>query len=57
MNMEVLLIVSQPVVHLDSALRIADIEDFIFASCFLDRQDVGRVIVETHLGPGKVPIL
>ena len=43
--------------HLASALRIAEVENFVLTSGILNSCDVGRIIVQTHIGPGPVPVL
>ena len=47
----------QTIVHLNCALRVAQIKDLILLSCLLDRRNIGCVIVEAHLTPRPVPIL
>ena len=49
--------VRQSVMHLDRTLRVTYVEDLFDAGCLLDGRDVGCIIVETHLGPGPVPVL
>ena len=54
---ELRLKVCQSIVHLCSALRVAQIEDFFLPCCFFDRSDVCSVIIEAHFRPSPVPIL
>ena len=48
---------SKAIVHLDGALRVADVEDLIDASGFFDSRNVRRIIIEAHVGPGVHPVL
>ena len=47
---------SKTVVHLDGALRVADIENFVDTRFSFDGLDVGDVVVQSHLCPGEVPV-
>jgi len=49
--------VGQAVEHLDGSLGVTDVEDLVLLGLFLDEGDVCGVIIETHLGPGPVPVL
>lgn len=50
------LIVSQRVMHLNSALGVAKVRDFVLGSQFLDRLDIGFVVF-AHVSPGESPVL
>jgi len=54
---ELALKMGKTVEHLSGALTVADVEDLVDASFFLDHLDVGHVIVETHIAPGPHPVL
>lgn len=49
--------VGKTVVHLDGALAIANIEDFVDAGSLLNSLNVRHIVVEAHLGPRPVPVL
>ena len=57
LGVEFRLQLGEPVVHLDRALGVAEVEHFVDCSSLLDGSDIGDVIVQTHLGPGPVPVL
>ena len=50
------LIVSQRVMHLNSALGVAKVRDFVLGSQFLDRLDIGFVVF-APVSPGESPVL
>jgi len=52
----VLSVVGQCVVHLDGALRVANVGDFVLTRCFFDGHDVGFVVM-LHICPGEVPVV
>lgn len=54
--MEGALEMSQTIMHLDCALRIANIEDFIAAIDLSDCTDVCCIVIEAHVSPGPVPV-
>ena len=54
--MELALHVRQPVEHLSRPLRVAQVEDFLDACLLLDHLDIGDVIIEAHISPGKHPV-
>jgi len=54
-SMEGALDVGQAVKHLNRALAVADVEDFVDAGLLLDHADIGRVVVKAHVGPGVHP--
>ena len=56
-GMKAALQMSQTVEHLNCALRVTDVENFVDTGLFLDFRDVGDVIVEPHLGPSPKPVL
>jgi len=49
--------VGQSIEHLDGALAVADVEDFVYAGLLLDHADVGGVVVKTHISPSVKPEL
>lgn len=49
--------VRQAVVHLNRALAVADVENFIDAGRLFNSLDVRDIIVEAHLRPREVPVL
>ena len=55
--MEAVFEVCQAVVHLNGALRVANVENFVLSCNSLDRTDVSCIVIETHLSPGPVPVL
>ena len=49
--MKLALKICQAVEHLDSALTVANVENFIYLSLFFDHFNVGDVVVNTHVSP------
>jgi len=48
---------SQTIEHLNSALAVANVEDFVDAIVLFDHLDVRYVIVKPHLCPSPHPVL
>jgi len=52
----VIIIVCKSVVHLNGALRIAHVSNFVLTSQLFDRLNIGFDVV-LHVRPGEVPVL
>ena len=55
-RVELTLKMSQTVEHLDRTLRVSKIKYLVKTSLILDHLDVGNIIIETHVSPGKHPV-
>ena len=53
---EAIIVVSQSVMHLNSALRVTNVENFIFTRDILNCFNVCSIIIKTHVAPMEVPV-
>ena len=56
-DMELALKMCQTIEHLDSALAVANVEDFVHSSLLFDHFNVGDVVVNAHVGPCVHPVV
>ena len=53
---EVVLVVRERVVHLNGALRVANVLNFVLVGSFLDGTNVSWVVILSHVRPVEVPV-